>query len=394
MPARKHTTFTSLATLVALGLAAATAHAQSPIAVGGYDSDVIYSAGETLAGTSPLDIENGYALYSASQNPDGGLPTNGTITSATDSGFTYQLGNYTSTNALVMTQAGYGGMPSTGVLAPLTISSYSSLALLTASTDGGSYGTGLVHYTDGTSSPFSYNAPDWYNTDGATTEGRVNLDSGDYDTSGPGLSETIINVDPTRQVALLTFNGASYSDPDASTAIFALSGSQTVAATNLVNGGFENNLAGWNYTGQYSGTVTGDSHSGTTAFSFYDYVATPAQLSQVVATQTGQNYTVTFYAKSDSGPNTFSASFGGQSLFSGSLPTDDVYRQYTYNVTATSGSTALLFTGGDDDNRIWLDDVSLVAAAPEPSQYAAMGLGVLSLAGLVLKARRSRATAA
>jgi MYXO-CTERM domain-containing protein len=63
------------------------------------------------------------------------------------------------------------------------------------------------------------------------------------------------------------------------------------------------------------------------------------------------------------------------------------------NFTASGTSTPLTITGASSGGGeyIGLDNVSVVA--PEPSQTAALGLGVLGLAGLALKAGRRKTIA-
>lgn len=69
----------------------------------------------------------------------------------------------------------------------------------------------------------------------------------------------------------------------------------------------------------------------------------------------------------------------------------------TVNVTFTpTSTTGLLAFVGSGNGALLLDNVSIapLAAAPEPSQSAALGLGVLGLAGLIFTARkRSRLSA-
>ena len=151
-------------------------------------------------------------------------------------------------------------------------------------------------------------------------------------------------------------------------------------------------LVGWNSNSPGgSGTTTSVFHGGTASYQIGDVAATPAVLSQVVATQVGKTYTLTFYAAtgatSSETPNNLAVSFGGTTVFSQAL-TSSTFTKFTMNVTATSGASALVFTGSNDPDYSYLDDVSLVAAAPEPSEVAAFGLGILGLAGLSLKARK------
>lgn len=136
----------------------------------------------------------------------------------------------------------------------------------------------------------------------------------------------------------------------------------------------------------------------------------------------GQQYVLTFSnnARAASGPVSVNVFFGGMltqlSPTAGSLVTDTGMNIYsnaaltnvaaagnkttpynTVNVTFTpTSTTGLLAFVGSGNGALLLDNVSIapLAAAPEPSQSAALGLGILGLAGLVFTARkRSRLSA-
>ncbi len=136
----------------------------------------------------------------------------------------------------------------------------------------------------------------------------------------------------------------------------------------------------------------------------------------------GQQYVLTFSdnARAASGPVSVDVFFGGMltqlAPTGGSLVTDTGLNIYsnpavtnvaaagdkttpynTVNVTFTpTSTTGLLAFVGSGNGALLLDNVSIapLAAAPEPSQAAALGLGVLGLAGLAFTARkRSRLSA-
>lgn len=115
-------------------------------------------------------------------------------------------------------------------------------------------------------------------------------------------------------------------------------------------------------------------------------------ISQTLTTVVGQSYDISYWV-ADNDPNSLSASFGGQDLFSGVSPTNGIgsasdYVNYTFSATATSTSTVLSFSGQ------WfggygtlLDDVSVTsAAAPEPATLGFTALGCLALIALRRKA--------
>jgi hypothetical protein len=115
-------------------------------------------------------------------------------------------------------------------------------------------------------------------------------------------------------------------------------------------------------------------------------------LSQTLATQVGQTYTVDFWLAhddSDSG-NDFSASFGGTTLLSLVNTNSFGYTEYTFNATATGSSTVLSFAGRENPAWYDLDNVSVNGTAtPEPSSYFLVLM--IGLAGMFVVARRRQA---
>jgi hypothetical protein len=122
-------------------------------------------------------------------------------------------------------------------------------------------------------------------------------------------------------------------------------------------------------------------------------------VTQTISTTIGTQYTLSFSVGSDqsnpiySGPVSVTASVGsGVQTFTFTAPTGSVgdqWGEFSLGFTATSTSTVVTLIGnttaGGQD--ISLDNVS-VTGALEPSQTAALGLGVLGLSVLALKARR------
>lgn len=79
----------------------------------GYNYDVIATTGETPSAQESIDAPcgtktgNSYAcFYSAALYSTGGFPTNGIITSESTSNLKWQLGSYTSANALKLNPGG------------------------------------------------------------------------------------------------------------------------------------------------------------------------------------------------------------------------------------------------------------------------------------------------
>jgi hypothetical protein len=165
----------------------------------------------------------------------------------------------------------------------------------------------------------------------------------------------------------------------------------------------------WTASGDLTPTVTASNGTSTLDFNYsvpglsaYSYAAQTWTYA-VTAAGTGPvtfNYSFTFnngYSQaqaffqvvSNGATTTFYNSYSGPTTISG-----------TGTVTAVSGTPLQFQIGGDnyDSSTTFTGDLTLTnfvapAAAPEPSQYAGLGLGVLGLAGLAFKARRQTRTA-
>lgn len=189
------------------------------------------------------------------------------------------------------------------------------------------------------------------------------------------------------------------------TCLVALAAASVAPAQNLVqNPGFENTgspdpieaqLTDWNLasTGandylyaRFSGVYNGfqypwPSHSGEWAAAFGAYGTSSNTMSQDVPTVVGQEYTVSFYVGQWYGvvPGSFfTATFGDTTFDASTL--GNFWAPASFNVTATSTTTRLSFSGGglaSDYGYYVLDDVS-VQAVPEPASLAALGLGAMT----------------
>ena len=155
------------------------------------------------------------------------------------------------------------------------------------------------------------------------------------------------------------------------------------ASTNLVtNGTFDSDANGWTLSGDTSATgqSAGMYHFGS--------VYSDAYLTQQLNTTSGGQYVLSFDLYS---PNYFDqhfgATFGGQSVYA----TQDQafgWTHFSFNVSASGNSTALVFNGYNSPSYYYLDNVSVTAAVPEPATGA---MALAGLAALGLARRRQRA---
>ena len=136
----------------------------------------------------------------------------------------------------------------------------------------------------------------------------------------------------------------------------------------IVNSGFETGtFANWTLgSNNYTTVSTVEPDTGTYDARLGAYLA-PNTLSQTVSTTPGQTYVLDYSLRNDGGAGTdlFEASINGTiipgSVTSSSAPTP--YREYTFNVTATSASTAVKFTFENDATAYRLDGVGLYTSS-------------------------------
>ncbi|MGA2219939.1 MAG: hypothetical protein ABSG51_17755 [Terracidiphilus sp.] len=183
------------------------------------------------------------------------------------------------------------------------------------------------------------------------------------------------------------------------------SGSCTSIAGNLVaNCGFETgDFTSWSLSGsevpselnfQYG--VEGQDpvdliipHSGSDQAFFATLDADATTISQSLATTSGDAYTITFWLAQDTAvvtpySNELSASFGADSLIDETAVPVEGYTEYSFTEDATSSSTLLSLTLGNDLGEFLLDDVSVVQAptVPEPPAWTLVLLGMIGSAFL------------
>ena len=153
-------------------------------------------------------------------------------------------------------------------------------------------------------------------------------------------------------------------------------------------GGSSHTATGWTFTAatassdfQYSSIATLPAPGGATVqagfgatSSYYDMI------SQAIATQSGQEYSVQFYLLASGANGSVYSQFGtgaDQFLLNGAGgPTTWTLEQYTY--VATASSTTLTFGGYTPPGWYYVTDVS-VQALPEPTHILLVGLLAMAL---------------
>jgi PEP-CTERM motif len=127
---------------------------------------------------------------------------------------------------------------------------------------------------------------------------------------------------------------------------------------------------------------------------FADLAANPTTLSQTISTVAGGEYSVSFYlAQQLVGPgtvnNAVSVAFGGTTLTSLTDVAVQGYEQFSFTTHATTSSSLLAITLGNDVGEFLLDDVSVTAiAVPEPASAWLMLIGLGGGLGVLAHRRR------
>lgn len=142
----------------------ATAFAQfNPVAVSGFNHDVVAETGTSSLTTTTIQMDGASsnkvmytsAFATANSFTGGGLPNSGTIVSGPA---TFQMAAFTASNGLLIPRAGNGDIIFN------TPASYSSLRVLFTATEGTALVTPTVFFTDGTSiTGANFSISDWFN---------------------------------------------------------------------------------------------------------------------------------------------------------------------------------------------------------------------------------------
>ncbi len=175
----------------------------------------------------------------------------------------------------------------------------------------------------------------------------------------------------------------------------------------ILDGGPVSPFVFWGATGNYTSIGTESSlpppHSGNYDAAF-GQVGAPGSLFQILNTNPGQIYVLSFFLGRNGGGSeltnfveggavqTFQAQWNGATVFAANnsgFSGTDPYVPYSINVLATGVTTRLEFIGQNDPGFYFLDDVSVMPlAVPEPATWAAGAL-TLGLAGVAWRRRRA-----
>lgn len=241
-------------TVVILTFAAASASAQifyTPVTVTGFNADVV-AENDGSPDASAFDPIPGWggpwSLFESGllgSGPGIGLPASRTFISASDSSIIFGLADYTANNALLVSNSVLYA-PTAATLTLATPTSFTHLAILAASTNGGGTGTLVLNFSDGTmSAAIDFVAKDWYmggDNVALSVGGRYSLDLASVQTgdSAPYFYQTAIPLNAlgydAKYISSITFtsppiyhDGENFQNADVVTGIFAISGAGTTA---------------------------------------------------------------------------------------------------------------------------------------------------------------------
>lgn len=208
---------------------------QMPIAVSGFDQNMIVGVGQTFSGsgiTATMDGGTGLGgntWYALGQNPDAattGLPP-GTITSASDATIQLSLQPAGGDNA-VLINAGN----TTGLLTLTSPAVYSALTLFGSTGNGANTVDYTLNFAGGSTQSGSVSFGDWFGGSPVAVDANGRISNTGYDavnSGNPNIYEVPITFAPGLALDSISLtqdptNGSGSGGGNGNTAIFALSG--------------------------------------------------------------------------------------------------------------------------------------------------------------------------
>jgi len=193
-----------------------TQAAYVPVAVTGYNADVVANGAGPSAISAPQDVDGvNYAFMAPDFNPSGTifptsfLPASGLVTSAvgTTPGLTYQLASYSANNSLRLSGT------ASGTLTFTTPTAAGEVYVLATGGSGPCTATITVTFSDATTQVFNSQAiPDWYGGTNFAIQGLGRVDKTtngiDNNTTNPRLYQLRLALNATnfaRQITSITF---------------------------------------------------------------------------------------------------------------------------------------------------------------------------------------------